>query len=94
MLPLIEVYVEYRIKSGQDCAPRWRALRARVRQVDSEGWNYGRDLVRPVGHSIDACIAECLKALGGLALEVRFVFQDEIGMTPRTYRNGRITKVA
>lgn len=90
IIPSVTVYIEYRIKAGMGTAPRWQALRARVRHFDSEGPVYGRDLVRPTGHSIEACICECLKQLAPLAEIVRFEFQSEIGMAPREYLDGHL----
>jgi hypothetical protein len=66
-LPSLTVYIEYRIKSGE-AAPRWKTLRARVRQElppdHPDGlYAYGKDLVHPTHTSIDVVTSQCIALL-------------------------------
>lgn len=87
----ITVQIEYRIYAGSGNTPKWKALRARVREDNNGRTTFGSDLFTPNVTNVDEAISLSLRALPHVHT-VRFVFAPPLcaNQFVREYEEGRL----
>lgn len=83
----VTVYICYRMEAG-DSLPKWKALRARVREQTPHGWYYGSDLVEPHSTQVDLVVSQCVIKLKDRAHEINFIFASDLQQNQRRFVDG------
>jgi hypothetical protein len=92
----VTVAIDYRYDAGQTVLPRWKALRARIRQetgIPEHPYVFGEDLFKPTKTDVNFVMNEALLTVMPWTESVTFVFDKRMGKNDVTWEHGTFSMV-